>query len=123
MYNYETEKTNIFTDEGQREFIKVRDEAKRLLKEAGAFSMLKPLKGVTGSSWTMIRFGTNWKETKTEPDSDGDIWVEHWYTDITFHLFSFNEWRCCMAKYDGAPYFLFIFFFVMFRFGKAGHWD
>lgn len=56
MYNYEAEKVNIFTDEGQRDFIKARDEAKRLLKEAGAFKMLKPLKGLTGSSWTMMAY-------------------------------------------------------------------
>jgi len=55
-YKYENEKAKIFTEEGSREFIKVRDEAKRLLDEAGAFMMFKPLKGVTGDSWTMMAY-------------------------------------------------------------------
>jgi len=47
-YDYEKEKPKIFTDEGQRDFIKVRDEALRLLEIAGAFEMFKVLKGITG---------------------------------------------------------------------------
>ena len=38
-YNYETEKAWLFTDEGQRQFLKIRDRAKNLLKVAGAFRM------------------------------------------------------------------------------------
>ena len=55
-YDYNTEKPKILTDEGQRTFIKVRDEAMRLLREAGAFEMFKPLKGVTGDNWTAMAY-------------------------------------------------------------------
>ena len=39
MYEYEKEKQNIFTDEGQRTFLKVRDEVNRLLEIAGCFKL------------------------------------------------------------------------------------
>jgi len=55
-YNYETEKHKIFTDEGQREFLIVRDQANKLLDEAGAFKILKALKGITGDSWQMMAY-------------------------------------------------------------------
>jgi len=54
VYNYHNEKRHIFTEEGQVKFLKVRDEAQRLLKEAGAFKMFAPLKGVTGDVWEMM---------------------------------------------------------------------
>lgn len=52
-YNYEAEKHKIFTDVGQREFLKVRDRAKHLLDEAGAFMMFAALKDVSGSAWEL----------------------------------------------------------------------
>ena len=55
-YSYEAEKPKILTDEGQRKFLKVRDEADRLLEDAGAFMMFKPLKGIGGDSWTMMAY-------------------------------------------------------------------
>jgi hypothetical protein len=39
MYNYEVEKHKIFTDEGQRNFLKVRDCARKHLNTAGAFML------------------------------------------------------------------------------------
>jgi len=54
MYDYETEKKNIFTDEGQRMFLKIRDTVHRLLEVSGAFQMEKAWKNVTGSSWEMM---------------------------------------------------------------------
>jgi len=33
MYNYLVEKPKIFTEQGQKEFLKVRDRAKKLLNE------------------------------------------------------------------------------------------
>lgn len=54
MYNYEKEKHHIFTDDGQRMFIKIRDNAKRLLEEAGAFTLGNVIRGSTGDSWKMI---------------------------------------------------------------------
>ena len=56
MYNYETEKPKIFTEKGMNEFIEVRDEAQRLLADAGAFKMFSALKGVTGDSWLMMAY-------------------------------------------------------------------
>lgn len=42
MYKYEEHKAKIFTDEGQREFLKVRDEVNRLLSISGAFMLENP---------------------------------------------------------------------------------
>jgi len=53
-YDYNKEKSYLFTDEGQREFLQVRDNVKRLLEEAGAFSTCKAWKGVSGDSWQML---------------------------------------------------------------------
>ena len=55
-YNYEIEKQKIFTEQGQREFLKVRDRAKKLLAEAGAFMMFSALKDISGDSWQMIAY-------------------------------------------------------------------
>jgi hypothetical protein len=54
MYSYDAEKHKIFIDEGQRRFLKVRDEANRLLDEAGAFKIFKALKGISGDTWEMM---------------------------------------------------------------------
>ena len=56
MYKYEDEKQKIFTDKGQRNFIKVRDRARKLLEEAGAFMMFSALKDVSGDSWEMMAY-------------------------------------------------------------------
>jgi hypothetical protein len=47
-YQYEIEKQKLFTDEGQRHFLKVRDNVKELLATAGAFRVDKVL---SGNSW------------------------------------------------------------------------
>ena len=49
-YKYHVEKAKIFTDEGQRKFLKIRDKVQRLLEEAGAFTMGKAIAG-EGGSW------------------------------------------------------------------------
>ena len=36
-YNYQTQKQNLFTEQGQVFFLKVRDAAHALIKQAGAF--------------------------------------------------------------------------------------
>ena len=56
MYNYQNEKHKIFTDEGQREFMKAYKLAIKLLNEAGAFMMFSALKGITGDTWTMMAY-------------------------------------------------------------------
>ena len=54
MYDYETEKPKLFTDDGQRKFLKIRDNVNRFLSEAGAFSMGKAMVGIGGDSWLMM---------------------------------------------------------------------
>ncbi len=54
MYNYQTEKPKIFTEEGQVMFLTIRDNVKRLLKEAGAVMMVNALKGAAGDDWVRI---------------------------------------------------------------------
>lgn len=53
MYDYEKEKRVLFTDRGQREFLKVRDKAKQLLAESGAVLAEKLL--------DVPRLGTSWE--------------------------------------------------------------
>lgn len=53
-YNYEDERSELFTDAGQRLFLEMRDRAQRLLREAGAVRMSEMMRGSSGSSWTML---------------------------------------------------------------------
>jgi hypothetical protein len=54
VYHYETERKEIFTEDGQITFLAIRDRAKVLLAEAGAFTMGAVLRKTTGSSFTMM---------------------------------------------------------------------
>lgn len=54
MYQYEKERERLFTDEGQRMLLKIRDNVQRLLRMAGAFEMSHATEGVTGNSWQML---------------------------------------------------------------------
>jgi hypothetical protein len=71
----------------------------------------------------MKKYGFVWSEKKTIEKNDDRCWIEKWYTDITFSMFKKEAWGLSLEKYDGMPYFLLIFWFFMFRFGKFGHWD
>lgn len=53
-YNYQTERREIFTEDGQTTFLKIRDNVQSLLKKAGAVRMQEVMSCATGSSWTMI---------------------------------------------------------------------
>lgn len=54
-YVYEQEKVGLFTDEGQKVFLKVRDRAHYLLKEAGAFRVDALMRvGGFGDSFTFL---------------------------------------------------------------------
>lgn len=54
-YQYKKEKPELFTDDGQRLFLQIRDHAQHLIKTAGAFQMEKAISaGRSGSSWTMM---------------------------------------------------------------------
>lgn len=54
MYDYEKEKPYLFTDDGQRMFLKVRDTASNLCALAGACSVSQATRGLSGSSWRML---------------------------------------------------------------------
>jgi len=53
-YNYEMQRPNIFTDEGQRIFLKIRDRAKDLLKTSGAVMSGRLLETCAGDSWDIL---------------------------------------------------------------------
>jgi hypothetical protein len=53
-YSYEAQRANIFTEDGQRMFLKIRDKTQYLLKIAGAVRHQEATSGVTGDSWDMI---------------------------------------------------------------------
>ena len=54
MYNYQEEKQHLFSDEGQRLFLKCRDRVKSLLATSGAVRMQEALQTLSGSNWTML---------------------------------------------------------------------
>ncbi len=58
MYEYETEKPKLFTDKGQRAFLKIRDHVQSCLKMSGAVRMEKAMSPPGGSgagdTWTMM---------------------------------------------------------------------
>ncbi len=45
MYNYKEQRNKIFTDEGQKDFLKLRDKVNKLLDISGAF-MIENVLGV-----------------------------------------------------------------------------
>lgn len=49
MYDYQTEREKIFTDDGQRRFLRIRDKANELLELAGCFRMDRVL--ASGDTW------------------------------------------------------------------------
>lgn len=54
MYNYQTERKYVFTEEGQVQFLRIRDKVKNLLNLSGAVRMDKAIGGETGNSWGML---------------------------------------------------------------------
>lgn len=53
-YSYQKERDHIFTEEGQVEFLSIRDTAKYLLRTAGAFQIKAVIEKRTGDVWQMI---------------------------------------------------------------------
>lgn len=53
-YNYQEQRHNVFTEDGQVTFLQIRDEAKRLLKLAGAVTCGRILNAATGNSWVIL---------------------------------------------------------------------
>lgn len=53
MYVYEEEKRHIFTEEGQKSFLKIRDHVQSCLKMSGAVTMGHAMIG-SGDSWVLM---------------------------------------------------------------------
>jgi hypothetical protein len=51
---YEAMKPKLFTEEGQRVFLQIRDRVHRLIGEAGAVRMDAAIAKSTGDSWLML---------------------------------------------------------------------
>ncbi len=54
MYDYEVEKKNVFTEDGQVMFLAIRDNIKYLLELSGAVRLEQAIKGISGDSFLMI---------------------------------------------------------------------
>ncbi len=54
-YNYQVERTVLFTEQGQITFLRVRDNVHKLLEVAGAVRMQEAYRGVGGGdSWMLL---------------------------------------------------------------------
>jgi hypothetical protein len=53
-YDYATERPRVFTENGQKMFLQIRDRAKRLTAESGAATLGRIIHGVSGDTWQMI---------------------------------------------------------------------
>lgn len=54
MYKYEDQKQKLFTDDGQRLFLLVRDKANKKLDTSGAALMGSLIREFSGDSWTLL---------------------------------------------------------------------
>jgi hypothetical protein len=55
MYRYENEREKVFTDEGQRLFLQIRDHVRECLRMSGAVTMGCAISSAkSGDSWTML---------------------------------------------------------------------
>jgi hypothetical protein len=54
-YRYENERAKVFTDDGQRMFLQIRDHVRECLRKSGAITMGCAMSGArSGDSWTML---------------------------------------------------------------------
>jgi hypothetical protein len=57
-YDYDNEKDKLFTEEGQKAYDRVRDNALELGRKAGAFKMWNVISGISGdfsiTSWVLM---------------------------------------------------------------------
>lgn len=75
MYDYRIQRENLFTDDGQRMFLRVRDHVNALLKESGAVRMDKAMRGAGGGdTWDqlacvdrMVELGELWEVPQDNP--------------------------------------------------------
>lgn len=54
MYDYKTERPKLFTDEGQRLFLKVRDKVNEMLDYSVAVKMGRIVDGISGDNWEIM---------------------------------------------------------------------
>ena len=54
MYQYQTQREELFTEQGQEMFLKIRDNVNALLDKSGAVRMDRAIGIATGDSWTML---------------------------------------------------------------------
>lgn len=78
-YDYAVRRKDVFTEDGQVMFLKIRDNAHRLFAEAGACMAGKLMHNVGGDSWTMLACIDRLVELKelievTNPQS---CWAQH----------------------------------------------
>lgn len=53
-YDYQTEKHYLFTEDGSRNFLKVRDRVQICLKECGAVRMQEAIRVIGGGDWSRM---------------------------------------------------------------------
>ena len=78
-YDYQAERDEIFTEDGQRMFLSIRDRVRGLLKTAGAFSVGHAIAGETGSSWRMMACVDRLAELGEirEVTNPAQVWGQH----------------------------------------------
>ena len=54
MYKYEELKPSLFTDEGQRRFLEIRDHVHKTLDKSGAIRMVEAISLSGGDSWEKL---------------------------------------------------------------------
>ena len=56
MYQYEDLKPQLFTEENQKDFLKVRDHVKKVLATSGAITMGEAIRPITGDTWLQMAY-------------------------------------------------------------------
>ena len=54
MYQYSKQRHFVFTEEGLKMLLRMRDQARKLLESSGAFREQELYSGFTGDSWNML---------------------------------------------------------------------
>ena len=78
-YKYVDQRPHLFTDDGQRLFLKIRDNVLRILRNAGAVRMEEATAGFSGDSWDMLACVDRLVELKElrELKQDGYVAGQH----------------------------------------------
>lgn len=79
-YDYQTEKPNIFTEDGQVMFTKIRDKTRQLLEKAGAARCQEMTNAAdSGNSWQMLACVDRMVELNEirEVTKPGSVWAQY----------------------------------------------